>query len=229
MTSPVRAAAVVPAAGCGERMAGGSRKQYLRLGGEAILLRSLRAFLEHPVIHWVIVVLPAEDLASPPVALPEGVIAVAGGDTRQGSVRRGLEAVPESADLVLIHDAARPLVSRAVIDRVIEAAADGVGVVPAVPLADTLKRVDGDGTVTATIDRSSLWLAQTPQAFPRRMIMEAHRSPTGAASGATDDAALVERWGGRVVVVDGDVGNIKITTPPDLALAETILATRSGS
>lgn len=228
MNAKIRAAVVVPAGGGGERM-GGVRKQYLELAGEPMVLRSLRLFLEHPAFDWVIVALPAEDMAAPPLFLPEGVTVVAGGETRGESVGYGLAAVPESADVVLIHDAARPLVTREVVQRVLDAAASGVGVVPAVPVADTLKRVAGDGAVVETVDRSALWVAQTPQGFPRRMILDAYRQAAERGTVATDDAALVESAGGRVVVVDGDARNIKITTPPDLELAETILATRAES
>jgi 2-C-methyl-D-erythritol 4-phosphate cytidylyltransferase len=226
----ILAAAVIPAGGAGQRMgAGGLRKQYLALGGEPILLRSLRVFLEHPAFRWIVVALPAEDVAMPPLFLPEGVTVVAGGSTRAESVRRALDAVPEAAEVVLIHDAARPLVSRAVVDRVLEAAAAGVGVVPAVPVSDTLKRVGGDGVVVDTVDRAALWAAQTPQGFPRRMIVEAYRQRAEAAGIATDDAAVAEAAGECVVVVEGDARNIKITRAPDLALAETILATWSAS
>jgi 2-C-methyl-D-erythritol 4-phosphate cytidylyltransferase len=222
----VRAAVVVAAGGGGHRMGGGGvRKQYLELAGEPILMRSLRLFLDHPGCHWVVVALPAEDMAAPPLFLPEGVIVVAGGETRSESVRYGLEAVPESAEVVLIHDAARPLLTRGLVDRVLDAAAAGVGVVPAVPVVDTIKRVGAEGTVLETLDRSALWAAQTPQGFPRGMIVDAYRQAAREGVVATDDAAVVEAGGGRVVVVDGEAGNIKITTPPDLELAETILAT----
>jgi 2-C-methyl-D-erythritol 4-phosphate cytidylyltransferase len=225
----VRAAAVVPAGGGGQRMGGDVRKQYLELAGEPIVMRSLRLFLDHPAFHWVIVALPAEDMAAPPLFLPEGVIVVAGGATRGESVRFGLDAVPQAAEVVLIHDAARPLVTRDLVDRVLDAAATGVGVVPAVPVADTIKRVDGDGGVVETVDRSSLRAAQTPQGFPRRMIVDAYHHAAERGLVATDDAAVVESVGGRVIIVEGDPRNLKITTPPDLDLAETILATWRGS
>jgi 2-C-methyl-D-erythritol 4-phosphate cytidylyltransferase len=203
----------------------GVRKQYQVLAGEPVLLRSLRVFLEHPDFRWVVVALPADDVGAPPLTLPGGVIVVGGGATRGESVRRGLEAVPFSADVVLIHDAARPLVTRALVDRVLAAATTGVGAVPAIPVADTLKRVDSDGAVLETVDRSSLARAQTPQGFPRAMIVAAYAHAAAAGFDETDDAAVVERMGGRVVLVDGDVRNTKITTQEDLALAETILAT----
>lgn len=229
MTGRVRAAAVIPAGGAGLRMAAsaatspGPRKQYLELDGEPILLRSLRPFLDHPSVDWVVVALPAEDVESPPLEFPEGVTVVEGGAERMDSVRRGLEAVPEAADVVLIHDAARPLVTRAVVDRVLTAAAGGVGAIAAVPVADTLKRVGEEGVIEETVDRAGLWRAQTPQGFPRTLILEAHRAAAGAGGAATDDAALVERRGGRVVVVEGDARNLKVTRPEDLSLARLLL------
>lgn len=217
-----RAAAVIPAGGAGRRM-GGVRKQYLELGGEPILLHAVRAFLDHPAVGWVIVALPAEDIGSRPGFLPERVTVVAGGAERGDSVRLALDAVPEAADVVLIHDAARPLVSRDVIDRTIAAAADGVGAIAAIPLSDTLKRVGEGVAIEATVERAGLWRAQTPQAFPRGMIVDAYARAAAEGVTATDDAALVERFGGRVIVVEGSGRNLKVTTPEDLRLAELLL------
>jgi 2-C-methyl-D-erythritol 4-phosphate cytidylyltransferase len=221
----LRAAVVVPAGGRGHRMGSdGPRKQYLELAGEPILLRSLRVFLEHPAFQWIVVALPADDMPSPPLFLPQGVTVVAGGSTRGDSVRFGLDAVPESAEIILIHDAARPLVTRQTVDRVLAVAATGVGAVAAVPVADTLKRVDGAHRVLETVDRAGLWQAQTPQGFPRRMVVDAYRRAAEEIVTATDDAALVEHYGGQVVVVAGDARNLKVTRPQDLELAETLLA-----
>lgn len=225
----MKAAAVIPAGGSGARMgAGGRPKQYLELGGEPVLLRALRPILAHPDVAWVIVALPADDVEDPPFPLPEGVITVEGGAERGDSVRRALDAVPREADVVLIHDGARPLVTGAVVERVLDAAARGSGAIAAVPVADTLKRVADDGTVTDTVDRRDLWRAQTPQAFPRAMIMDAYRRAAEEAVLATDDAALVERYGGRVVVVEGDTRNLKLTRPYDLVLAELLLRPYTG-
>lgn len=216
-------AAVLPAGGAGLRMGAGVRKQYIELAGQPMVLHALRVFLEHPAVHWVIVTLPAGDMDPRPPFLPEGVIMVAGGETRGDSVRAGLEAVPRAADTVLIHDAARPLVTRAVVDRVLAATTAASGAVAAVPVTDTLKLVDGAGVVLDTVDRAGLWRAQTPQGFPRPVIVGAYRRAADESVSATDDAALVERYGGRVVVVEGDVRNIKVTRPRDLDLAETLL------
>lgn len=223
----VRAAAVIPAGGSGLRMApargGGVPKQFAKLAGEPVLLRSIRPFLEHPAFEWVVVALPANEIGAPPAYLEERVTLVVGGATRGDSVRAGLEAIPDAADVVLIHDAARPLLSRAVVDRVLAAAAAGTGAIAAVPVVDTLKRTGGRGEIMETVDRAGLWSAQTPQGFPRSVIQDAYRRAADEGASATDDAALVERLGGRVVVVEGDPRNIKITHPGDLALAETLL------
>jgi 2-C-methyl-D-erythritol 4-phosphate cytidylyltransferase len=221
----VRAAAVLPAGGAGLRMGDGAvRKQYAVLGGEVVLLRSLRPFLEHPKVEWVVVALPAGDVAAPPVALPDGVVVIEGGSERGESVRNALAAVPAAADVVLIHDAARPLLPAAVLDRVLGAVEPETGAIAAVPVGDTLKRVGESGLIRETVDRTALWRAQTPQAFPRGMIVGAYRRAAADGITATDDAALVERYGGRVVVVEGDVRNLKITRPEDLLLAELLLA-----
>ncbi len=216
-------AVVVPAGGAGLRMGTGVRKQYLELGGQPILLRSLRVFLDHPAVRWIIVSLPADDMDPLPSFLPERVVAVAGGEQRGDSVRAALEAVPGGADTILIHDAARPLLTRAVVDRVVGATTADTGAIAAVPVADTLKRVGDDGAVLDTVDRRRMWQAQTPQGFARDVIVGAYERAAVEGVTATDDAALVERYGGRVVVVEGDVRNIKITRPRDLDLAETLL------
>ena len=220
----MRVAAVLPAGGAGARMGSGGPKQYLELDGQPVLIRSIRPFLEHPEVEWVVVALPPDDVATPPVELPSEVTVVAGGRERGDSVRNALAAVPESADVVLIHDAARPLLPSEVVDRVLGAIGPSTGAIAAVPVADTLKRVEDGRSITGTVDRAGLWRAQTPQAFPRRMIVEAYRKAEKEGHSGTDDAALVERYGGRVVVVDGDTRNLKITRPEDLRLAELLLA-----
>lgn len=221
----MRVAAVLASGGSGLRMgAGGGRKQYSELGGQPALLRALGPFLRHPEVEWIVVVLPPDDVAAPPIELPAGVVAVAGGKERGDSVRRGLEALPEEAEVVLIHDGARPLLPAAVVDRVLRAVGPGTGAIAALPLADTLKRVEDGGVIRSTVDRSGLWRAQTPQGFPTAMILGAYRRAAEEGVVATDDAALVERYGGRVVVVEGDRRNLKITRPEDLRVAELFLS-----
>ncbi|MBI4410370.1 MAG: 2-C-methyl-D-erythritol 4-phosphate cytidylyltransferase [Gemmatimonadetes bacterium] len=219
---------MIAAGGAGRRM-GGSRKQYLTLAGEPLLVHSIRPFLAHPAVASVVVALPPEDAAAPPdwlVRLDPRVVIVPGGEERGDSVRRGLARVPADADVVLIHDAARPLVDRATIDRVLAAVRPGVGAVPAVAVGDTIKEVDEEGRVVATPDRRRLRRAQTPQGFPCGLISDAYRRAAADGVVATDDAALVERYNGTVVVVEGSAENIKVTSPADLAVAEALLVRR---
>lgn len=219
----MRVAAILPAGGIGARMGSEVPKQYLELAGQPILLRSLRRVMEHPRVEWVIVALPPADAGKPPFALPEGVHVVAGGPERTDSVRNALAVLPESADVVLIHDAARPLVPPELLDRALRAVAPDVGVTSALPVSDTLKRVDDGGRIMETVDRRGLWRAQTPQVFPRELILEAHRRAAADGVATTDDAELVERLGGRVIIVRGDPRNLKITRPEDVVLAERLL------
>jgi 2-C-methyl-D-erythritol 4-phosphate cytidylyltransferase len=229
---PMRVAAVVVAGGEGLRMggaAGAPRKQYARLLDEPVLCWAVRPFTEHARVGRVVVVLPAADLSSPPAELSGLEVAlVAGGSTRTDSVRNGLAALPEDTELVLIHDAARPFVTAALIDRVI-AGADGAAVIPALRATDTLKEVDGDGAVVATLDRERIWHAQTPQAFPFRALLAAHADAEREGWKATDDAGLFERVGARVRVVEGDPENLKITRPLDLEMARLIAARRRAA
>lgn len=227
MTADV--AVVIAAGGAGKR-AGGAKKQYQLLAGQPLLARALQPFLDHPAIGWALVALPAEDAASPPSWLTDAdprVRVVAGGAERADSVRNALAVLPPEAHAVLVHDAARPLVSREVIDRVLAVARSGSGAVAAIPVADTIKQVDDEGRIVATPERQHLWQAQTPQGFPTPMIVEAHRLAEEAGVTGTDDAALVERYGGTVVVVDGDPANLKVTRPTDFELAELILRRRA--
>jgi 2-C-methyl-D-erythritol 4-phosphate cytidylyltransferase len=220
-----RAGAVVVAGGSGRRMgaaAGGVRKQYLDLLGDPVLLWSVRAFAEHPAIDRTVVVLPPEDAAAPPgwLRIPDVAVA-AGGAERGDSVRHGLELLGDAVDVVLIHDGARPLVPRAVIDRVLGAVGPG-GAVAALPVTDTLKQGGADGLITGTPDRTQLWHAQTPQGFPLRRIRDAYLRARAEGIRATDDAALCERYGIPVRLVEGAPENLKITRGTDLVLAEAL-------
>lgn len=215
-----RAAAVVVAGGAGRRMGGGAPKQYLPLLGEPVLLRAVRAFVDHPGIDDVVVVLPADDAAEPPewlAGLP--VTVVAGGAARGDSVRAGLAVVPEAAETVLVHDGARPLVSAAVIGRVLAAARRG-GAIAAVAVTDTVQEVGPTGVILSTPDRARLRAAQTPQGFPRAELVEAYRRAARDRFAATDDAAVYARYAGPVRVVEGAPENIKVTRPGDLEVAE---------
>lgn len=200
--------------GSGSRF--GRPKQYESLGDERVIDRSRR--VAETVSDGVVVVVPPADVER------EG--GVAGGATRSASVRAGLAVVPDDADVVCVHDAARPFASVEVYERVIAAVVGGAdAAVPAVAVADTIKVVDASRTVVATPDRSTLVAVQTPQAFRRSALADAHASD----GDATDDATLVEAAGGRVVVVDGHPDNRKITLPADLEWARRIAGTPVGS
>ncbi|MGI8491519.1 MAG: 2-C-methyl-D-erythritol 4-phosphate cytidylyltransferase [Acidimicrobiales bacterium] len=206
---------IVVAGGQGSRF--GSAKQYAPLAGRTVLDWSLGSARRS--CDGVVLVLPAPDVASGRAAAWDADFVVAGGGSRSASVRAGLEAVPASAELVAVHDAVRPLATlqlwRAVIDAV-TAGADGA--VPVVPVTDTIKVIGPDGDL-ATLDRSTLVAVATPQAFRAVALRKAHDQ--GAE--ATDDAALVEAQGGRVAAVIATPGNLKITTPADLRLAEALM------
>jgi 2-C-methyl-D-erythritol 4-phosphate cytidylyltransferase / 2-C-methyl-D-erythritol 2,4-cyclodiphosphate synthase len=220
--------AVVVAAGRGSRFGGALPKQYLPLGGISVLRHAVAAFATHPRIAGVQVVVRDEDrqvfadaMAGLAVLPP-----VAGGAERQDSVRLGLEALmPLDPAQVLIHDGARPFPGRTLIDRVIDALATAPGAIPALPLGDTIKRVE-DGVIHGTVDRSLLWRAQTPQGFHFPAILAAHRAAAGRV--LTDDAAVAEAAGIAPVVVSGDEDNLKITAAADLAAAERLLWARLG-
>ena len=196
-----------------------------------MLLRALRPFASHPEVAHVVVVLPEADAVRPPGFLADltgGTLSVvAGGAERSDSVAQGLSAMPAGCSVILVHDAARPLVDRGIIDRVIAAARDGAGAVPALAIGDTVKEADGSEAgvprVLRTVPRERLWIAQTPQGFPRALLEEAHARARKDGVRVTDDAALVERMGATVVLVPGSRRNLKVTTDEDFLLAERIL------
>ncbi len=219
-------AAVVVAGGSGRRM-GGVRKQYLELHGEPVLLHALRAFLEHPRVSRVVAVVPREDRDNPPEWLRDlPVELAAGGAERSDSVWQGLEHLDGWPGLVLIHDGARPLVTAELIDRVIAAAAGGVGAVAAIPATDTLKETDADGRVLRTVPRAKIWQAQTPQGFLYHALRQSYRQARSEGWSVTDDAEVYERCGLTVQVVAGDRENLKLTRPGDLEMATAILRRR---
>ncbi len=192
-----------------------------------MLLRAVRAFASHPRVGPIVVVLPPPLAAAPPdwlrALLSDRLLVTAGGEERQQSVANGLKALPAGPTRVLVHDAARPFVTRDVIDRVLAVAARGAAAVPGVPLSDTVKETDTAGLVVRTVPRERLVAVQTPQAFPRAMLETAHqRARSDGSTSATDDATLCERLGHPVRVVAGSQWNIKITTPEDFALADAL-------
>lgn len=232
-----RTAAVIPAAGRGVRLGPGAPKALRALGGTPLLIHAARAMSASRAVSLVVVVAPPDDVDGVKALfdeypLPErtDVVVVAGGAERQDSVRLGLAALPDDVSVVLVHDAARPLVPVDTVDVVIEAVRDrgAPAVVPAVPLADTVKEVEptADGTperVLGTPERARLRAVQTPQGFDRATLVRAHAEVTGE---VTDDASMVERLGLPVVTVPGHEEAFKVTRPLDLVLAEAVLARR---
>ncbi len=225
-------AAVVPAAGRGERLGPGTPKALRLLGGVPLLVHAVRALSAARSVDRVVVAAPPDGVAEVRALLTDHevgaeVSVVAGGATRQESVRRALGALPADVDVVLVHDAARPLAPVELVDRVAAAVRGGAdAVVPGLPVADTVKRVDPAGRVEETVDRAALRAVQTPQGFRRAVLEAAHAAADGAVTDVTDDAGLVERAGGTVVVVPGDEEAFKVTRPLDLLLAEAVLARR---
>ena len=231
MSPPLKSAAVIVAAGRGSRAntGSGAAKQYISVAGRPVLTWTMQAFLSHPRIDLVQVVVHADDMELYASCLPvdqTGLLSpVIGGATRQASVRCGLEALSAHApDYVLIHDAARPLVDHTTITATIDALAETAGAIAALPMGDTIKRVATGGIITDTVERSGLWRAQTPQAFHFKAIRDAHAE--AAESGRndfTDDAAIAEFAGIKTVVIEGRADNLKITSPRDFILAERLL------
>ncbi|MGE5244751.1 MAG: 2-C-methyl-D-erythritol 4-phosphate cytidylyltransferase [Betaproteobacteria bacterium] len=221
--------AIIAAGGRGLRMGGARAKQFVELGGRAVLDRSVSAFAGHPEVGEVVVALPAELMADPPSYLrgrgDTPVRLVAGGVRRQDSVANALAAVDARAEIVLVHDAARPFVSASLIARTIAAATEAGAALAAVPARDTVKRVVG-AQVVETIARETIYLAQTPQGFRREVLSRALAA--GRTIDVTDEAALAEAIGCEVRVVEGEASNLKITTPDDLVLAEAIARARDG-
>ncbi|MEM7694441.1 MAG: bifunctional 2-C-methyl-D-erythritol 4-phosphate cytidylyltransferase/2-C-methyl-D-erythritol 2,4-cyclodiphosphate synthase [Pseudomonadota bacterium] len=220
--------AIILAAGRGLRLGGAIPKQFLAVGGQTVLARSIAAFASHPCVRRVVVALGEGDADAFAAAAPRhagAVATVVGGATRQSSVRAALDHLAaDPPDNVLIHDAARPFVSASVIDRVAGALTDGVAAIPAIPVADTLKAVAG-GVITATVPRDGLFQAQTPQGFRFQPLLAAHQ---GADDALTDDAGLMEMAGHTVMVVDGARANAKITTGDDLAEARRAFGGRTA-
>jgi 2-C-methyl-D-erythritol 4-phosphate cytidylyltransferase / 2-C-methyl-D-erythritol 2,4-cyclodiphosphate synthase len=245
----MRVAAIVAAGGQGTRLGTTVPKQFLELSGRTVLDRSVEALAGCETIGLIVVALPASDAANPPRYLVRAdgrVRVVEGGARRQDSVANAFAAVPEDTDVVLIHDAARPFVDRATIERTIEAAASAGAAIAALPARDTVKLADVTETgwvggefgepvpavrsrkipaVNRTLPRETIYLAQTPQAFRRDVLKRAIAHGVGGAEG-TDEAALAEQIGSPVLLVPGDPRNIKITTSADLAFARGLLLER---
>lgn len=229
-------AAVIPAAGRGERLGPGAPKALRSVGGQPLLVHAVHAMTSSRSVDVVVVSAPPSQLAATravlgPVSLGKLVSVVAGGETRQASVAAALAALPADVDFVLVHDAARPLAPPELADAVVATLREGAdAAVPGLPVADTLKQVDPAGRVLCTVDRAAVRAVQTPQGFRREVLEAAHASATDVATDVvTDDAGLVEALGATVLVVPGSEEAFKVTRPMDLLLAEAVLARRRGT
>ncbi|NQT24203.1 2-C-methyl-D-erythritol 4-phosphate cytidylyltransferase [candidate division KSB1 bacterium] len=221
----MKTAVLIPAAGMGRRMENPIPKQLIELQSKPILIHTLEKFEACESVQEICVIVPEDRIDEIRKLLNQWNIqkardVIAGGEERTDSVYRGLEVLNSSTDIVLIHDAVRPFVSNQKIMDVIQAASEYGAALLAVPATATVKKVQ-DGFVQNTLDRNQIWLAQTPQGFRLDLIRQAYEKVVNEGIKATDDAALVEQIGHPVHVIPGDETNIKITTPTDLAIAET--------
>jgi 2-C-methyl-D-erythritol 4-phosphate cytidylyltransferase len=213
-------------------MGGPVPKQFLSLGDEPLVIHSLRVLQASAVVDHIILAVPAADLeyCSQDIVSRHGFTkvakVVAGGVERQDSVRLALAAVPLETEIVLVHDAVRPFLTERMIDEVVAAARKQGAAIVALPMRDTVKQVRSDRIIERTVDRTPLWLAQTPQAFRRGWLLEAHHKAHLEGICATDDAYLMEWMGHPVAVVEGSGENIKVTRPEDMIIGEAILASR---
>lgn len=224
--SAIRVGVAVPAAGSGLRM-GGTRKAFMELDGEPLLMRALRPFLNDHRVVTVVVSLAPEDADEVPgwiTTLDDRVTLVKGGATRTESVRNAVRVLPTDLDIIAIHDAARPLVTSATVRECIDVANTGICAVAGCQVIDTMKFVDEEFQVVETPDRNSLWHAHTPQVFPADLLRRAYES----GKVGTDDAALLEPLGVRVQMVDDGGMNIKVTQPEDMVIARAILRLQSA-
>lgn len=219
---------VIVAAGQGSRTGTSELKQFRWIAGKPMLLHSIHAFERRADVAQIVAVLPRSHAGDPPPWIfqsdLERLLVSTGGAERGDSVWSGIEDLEDHVRIVVVHDAARPLVTDDTIDRVIAAARQGVSAVAALPVADTLKEVDEQQRVVRTVDRERYWRVQTPQAFPRTVIEDAYRAAFRERRYATDDAALVERIGQPVVVVRGAERAMKVTDAQDFALLEALAA-----
>lgn len=221
---------IIVAAGSGTRTGSSELKQFRWVAGKPMLLHSIQAFHRRADVAQVIAVLPRSVAGDPPPWIfqcdVDRLLVSVGGRERSDSVWNGIEDLEPEVEIVVVHDAARPLVTDATIDAVIRQARAGTGAIAALPVVDTLKEVDDEGRIVRTVDRTRLWRAQTPQAFPRDLIERAHLEARRSGLGATDDAALCERIGAPVVVVRGSERALKVTEESDFARADSLAAFR---
>ncbi len=222
---------LIAAAGSGRRMGATRNKLLLPLSGQPVLAWTLQAALAAKTIHWIGIIgqeIDRSEILDLVGGAPKPVVWIAGGDSRQESVERGLAGLPTAAKHVLIHDGARCLATPDLFNRCAEAVRGGQAVIAATPVTDTIKKVDESGLITATPNRAELWAAQTPQAFSVDELRQGHREARANGWTVTDDASLYERLGWPVNVLDAGPSNIKVTTPFDLTVAAAVLAERQG-
>ena len=230
----MRTVAVIAAGGRGKRAGGGLPKQFRSLAGKPVLAWTLALFQSIPAIDSIVVTAPRGHVIHCRDAIVKryrfGKVAavVSGGKERRDSVARAIDAIDDPCDLICIHDGARPLTDPRVIEKAIRTAARHGAAIAARPVADTVKRVEADRTIAATLDRSLLWAAATPQVFGASIIREAYARALAEGIDATDDAALVERLGYRVRVVEDGPENLKLTTEADFGIAAAILRARKA-
>ncbi len=227
----MRVSAIIAGGGSGKRMLSGENKLFIEISGTPVLAMTISAFESTDLIDEIIIVMPSDEIDRTRDLVKKysfkkvsGIIP--GGPTRQDSVFNGIQAVLPDADIIAIHDGARPFVTKEIIVRTVNEAKMSGAAVAAVPVKDTIKTVDAGSIITGTLDREMLWQAQTPQAFSAALIKGAHGRAHKVGLSATDDSRLVERLGENVKVVNGSYENIKITTPEDIKIAEVILRSR---
>ena len=228
---PNQIIAVIPAAGSGTRMGLKKAKQFVELYGKPLLAITLNCFQECELVDGIVVVVPEDDMEYcineivNKYKLTKVLKVIAGGKRRQDSVRKGVEAIANSCKWVLIHDGARPLVSSMLISRVIKATKDSRAVITGLPIKESVKEVNGQGRVLRSVNRSNLWLIQTPQIFMYEDIHQAHQNAIKYGwQGATDDAFLIEKMEIPITIIEGQEDNIKVTTPEDLKLAQSLIS-----
>jgi 2-C-methyl-D-erythritol 4-phosphate cytidylyltransferase len=226
--------AVIVAAGEGKRMGGSARKQFARVGGKPMIAYTLEVFEALDLVDHMVVVVPRDSTEWVREEVIEAYgfkkvhAVVGGGEARQQSVYNGLKGLKDKTTIAVIHDAVRPLVSEALLRRVIDAARKTGAAITAVPARDTVKQVES-GQIVGTLDRRLLWLAQTPQAFAYNAIADAHRKAAEEHFTATDDASLLEKYGTKVTVAVGSYSNLKITSPEDMPIFEYFLKQENRS
>lgn len=221
----MRTGAIIVAAGSGERLGAGTPKALVQVAGLPLIAWSARAIGGAPSVDAVVIVAPPGSEPEMAAAIGAGEhVVVPGGSSRQHSVAAGIAALPGDIEAILVHDAARPLVTSEMVEQLIHALGAADGVISATPVADTLKRARPDGTIAGTVDRAALWGAQTPQVFHADVIRAVFADADGAElDSATDCAGMAERRGIRIALIDPGAPNLKVTTPADLRLVEVLL------